>query len=180
MQFLVHCSFLTSFFYPYLRVFDYLCCGESIFLHFVPSPKLLGSVCLCLHTCPRKDRCRAQKALPVTFSSWGRINFPPSSSPLMSLAPLCQLRCWGAQKWTWYSRCCLTSAKRKGRIISATFHMQVAITADSCWTLCWPPKSFPMKISCWHPISACRAEWCYPGPDVVLTALVGLQTFSIR
>lgn len=39
--------------------------------------------------------------------------------------------------------------------------------------------SFPTKITCWHLISACRAAWCYPDPDVVFTVLVGLHQFSI-
>lgn len=184
----ISCTLLISYFFlvPLLKgVWPPLLWRKyfltSCFLLLVPSPFMLGSLCLCL-SIPAHfgDRCRAQKALPLAFSSWGRINFPPSSSPLMSPAPLCQLRCWGTQKWTCFSKWCLISAKRKGRIISAAFQVQLAVIADSCSTLCWPPMSFPTKIPCWHLISACRAEWCCPGPDVVFTALVGLHGFSIR
>lgn len=141
--------------WPPLPWQKYFLTSCSLFL--VPSPYILGSVCLCLSipAC-EGDGCRPQEALPLACSSWGRTNSPPSTSPLRSLAPLCQLRCWGAQKWTWYSRCCLTSAKRKGRTISAAFQVQLAIFADSCSALCLPgppclsPQRLPADIWCQH------------------------------
>lgn len=91
-------SFLTSFLCPYLRVFDHLCCGESIFLCPVPCflfhhhTYLDQSVCLSPYLPARGIDVEHRKPCHgLLFLEQNKS--PPSSSPLMSLVPLCQLRC---------------------------------------------------------------------------------------
>lgn len=151
----MHFSFLTSFLYPYLRVFGHPCRGKSIFLHLVlcflfHHRTYWGrSVCVSPHLPSRGIDVDHGKlchwpSLPVAQQT-------PSLPPL----PFCHLLhyvSWGAEEpRSGHGTPDAASWVPKGREeLSTAFHMHLAIIADSCSTLCLPgppclcPQKFPV------------------------------------